>query len=206
MRNIQENPSMRFDIRPATPDDAPVIAGYINMSGQGVPLYSWKKAAGRTGDPLQIGADRVRREVGNLSYRNVKVAQADGSVAGMVLAYSTPNAGHNDLNGVPDYLRPFVRLEGKAAQSYYINALAVAPEFRRKGIASRLLHMAEQDAIALGAQRATAIVFAENQAARALFKDRGYEEQHTAPIAEHESHPYERTKLILMVLELPVQE
>ncbi len=57
----------------------------------------------------------------------------------------------------------------------YLFGLAVAPAYRRRGIAARLLDAAEQHARALGKRRMIAHVARDNAASLALFRRRGYD-------------------------------
>jgi ribosomal-protein-alanine N-acetyltransferase len=56
----------------------------------------------------------------------------------------------------------------------HINNLAVLPEFRRAGVATRLLTRVMQEGAALGARRATLEVRRSNEAARLLYERFGF--------------------------------
>ena len=47
--------------RPATKEDAAVLAQLVNMAGDGLPLYLWTKMAAG-GDPWEAGRQRAMRE------------------------------------------------------------------------------------------------------------------------------------------------
>ncbi|MBD3190895.1 MAG: GNAT family N-acetyltransferase [Candidatus Heimdallarchaeota archaeon] len=56
----------------------------------------------------------------------------------------------------------------------WINRLAVAPSARRKGIATKLLHVAEESLDDVGIEVYAALIKQENAASRVLFKKCGY--------------------------------
>jgi ribosomal-protein-alanine N-acetyltransferase len=63
----------------------------------------------------------------------------------------------------------------------HINTLAVAPEFRRRGIATRLMRRVLAETANEGARKATLEVRASNQAALALYERLGFRVTATRP-------------------------
>ncbi len=57
----------------------------------------------------------------------------------------------------------------------WVQRLAVHPEYRRRGIARRLVQEAEQAHAALGAYRTCLLTHRDNSAAQALYQSLGYE-------------------------------
>lgn len=57
----------------------------------------------------------------------------------------------------------------------WINRLAVHPDFRRRGIASRLVRTAERELRKEGLEMFAALIESGNRASEAMFRDAGYE-------------------------------
>ena len=49
-------------IRPATRQDAAALAEFVNMAGEGLPLYLWTGMAAASEDPWEVGRRRVGYE------------------------------------------------------------------------------------------------------------------------------------------------
>ena len=67
-----------------------------------------------------------------------------------------------------------VKLEAKAPGSWYVNVLATFPEFRRRGLALKLLGIAAEQARAIGAGALSVIVAGANERAARLYARAGY--------------------------------
>ena len=186
--------------RDARRDDARVLAQLIEIAGEGIPTYLWAQQAKPGQDPVGVGAARAARDDANFSYRNAVVAQAEGQVVGMLLAYPLPTPGLEDLAelpAIPELLRPLVELEYQVPGSYYINALAVLAAFRGSGIGAALLALAESRAGGAGCETLSVQVFAENEGAFRLYRRCGYDVVDRRPIVAHECYPYS-TEVLLM--------
>ena len=162
--------------RPATKADAPALAVLVDIAGEGMPAYMWStlKAPGQS--LLEVGRQRAQREQGGFSYRNSVVAEVDGEIAASLVGYRLDDPYDLDasLADTPDIVRPLVRLEARAPGSWYVNVLATFPEFRRQGIAGRLLEIAEQKAREQGAPSSSVIVASWNGPAARLYTSAGY--------------------------------
>lgn len=153
------------------------------------------------GLPLEL---RFVRSGSTTNYANSLVADSHGEAVGMLLGYSTEAAG---IEG-PDPAIPRERLimlepfrDLRVPDSYYISALAVLPQFRRRGAGSRLLEHAARCALALGLQRISLHVFAENCVARQFYEKRGFRVVGARPIVPHPRLAY-RGDLLSMVSEI----
>ena len=71
---------------------------------------------------------------------------------------------------------PLQELENLAPGTWYVNVLATYPAFRRRGVASHLLGLAEAAAAKAGSRGLSIIVADANVAARRLYEGRGYKE------------------------------
>jgi len=60
----------------------------------------------------------------------------------------------------------------------YIHRLAIKKEYRRRGIAKKLMNYAEAELIKLGAKRIDGLIFKENSISKSLLKKMGYEPAH----------------------------
>jgi len=80
-----------MNIRDATKDDVKDLAILINLAGEGLPMFLWRQMAEQGQDPLTLGAIRAARDEGLFSYRNARVFEIDGLVAGMMLGYLLPD-------------------------------------------------------------------------------------------------------------------
>jgi ribosomal protein S18 acetylase RimI-like enzyme len=127
------------------------------------------------------------------SYEVCLIAEDEGAVAGVLAAFAAADAG--------PYARRFVSLSARRlplpawagmirhlraaakvsptppAGSWYVDALAVSPDHRRRGVARTLLAAAESDARRAGAPVLALDTGFENTAAQALYASAGFTER-----------------------------
>ena len=180
-----------LNFRPGAKADASALAVLVDIAGEGLPAYLWSmlKAPGQS--ILEVGRDRAARETGGFSYRNAILAEAGGEVAACLVGYRVDDP--YDLSGlqeVPPLVRPLVLLESKAPGSWYVNVLATFPEFRRRGLGTALLGIAEQKAREQGAPALSVIVAGENEPAARLYKTAGYQTRAAEPIFAYPGCPH----------------
>lgn len=177
-------------IRNATKKDAHHLAFLINLAGEQLPEFHWRHMAGKGEDPMLFGARRAARDTGAFSYRNARVLEIDGAVAGMELSYLLPDPyeleGYDDL---PEVIRPLVELEAEAPGSWYINAIATYQTYRGRGVASKLMSGCEERARETGASILSLIVSSENRGAHSLYMKLGYQEAACRPVASYPGGP-----------------
>jgi ribosomal protein S18 acetylase RimI-like enzyme len=164
-------------LRPARKDDARALAELIDIAGEGFGTYLWSQAVGPGESALDVGMRRAQRDEGGFSYRNATVAEIDGNIAGLLLGYRLADPyDTGDLERLPALVRPLVELESVAPASWYVNALAAFPEFRNKGLGTRLLAEAETIARKAKALSLSIIVAEANEGAKRLYLRSGYAE------------------------------
>ena len=168
---------MPLRLRPATPQDADLLVRVIDMAGEGLTRVIWAGIGGPDADPLAIGRDRACRDTGGFSWRNALVAEQDGRPAGAIVTYLTGPAPDLPDAETPPLFVPLMALEALAPDTRYINALAVLPEARRRGVAQAL--MAAAPAGPLGH---SLIVSDTNTAAQALYGRLGFAEAARRPL------------------------
>ncbi|XKE46105.1 GNAT family N-acetyltransferase [Halomonas organivorans] len=172
-----------MNVRDARKDDARDLAYLINLAGEGMPEYLWRRMAGEGESPMAVGIERAGREEGGFSYRHARVCVHRGRVLGMILDYRLPDP--YDLAALadcPSVVRPLVRLEARVPGSWYINAIATCPDARGKGVARLLMAQAEASAIAAGCETLSLIVASENRPARRLYDRQGFDEIASLPV------------------------
>jgi len=180
--------------RPAVKEDAADLARLINFAGEGVPVYYWNKIKPVDQDVWAFGASRAARDEGAFSYRNAIVATVDGAVIGCAIRYVIDAAAdESDYASMPPMFVPMQQLEDLAVGSEYLNVLAVDPEFRGRGIGTRLCGMAEID----GNRDQTLIAFDTNTGAIKLYRSLGFEVEASRPMIK-EDWDGEAETLLLM--------
>jgi ribosomal protein S18 acetylase RimI-like enzyme len=125
------------------------------------------------------------------SYAVCTVAELDGRIAGVLAAYPVVEADRLSRRFVSltaprvppwgwprllRHLRAAAQVSPRPPQdALYVDALAVAPEFRRRGVARALLARAEAAAAGAGLAGVALDTGLHNEPARALYEDAGYE-------------------------------
>lgn len=174
------------------------MAKLMNMAGEGLPAWLWSQMAEPGDDPMAFGARRVAGTEGGFSYTHVHVAEVDDALAGMLLGYRLADPyDTSDLNNCPEVVRPLLKLESMAPGSWYVNAVATAPEFRGRGIGSRLMGLAEQLAGKSGAGRLSLIVAEANRGAVLLYERLGYETVATRRVIAFPDCPHDGNWILM---------
>lgn len=183
---------LRPPLRRATKEDGLALAELVDIAGDGVPSHLWSRSANSGQSPVEVGVERVSRENANFSYRNAMVAEVEGTVAAMMLAYRLPDEQDDvDPDELPDLIRPLVQLELEVPGSFYINALAAYPEYRGLGLGTRLLEAAHTLASEAACETLSLEVFERNEGAVRLYERHGYQEAARLPTVPHPSFSYE---------------
>jgi len=124
------------------------------------------------------------------SYVYCRVAEEGARVIGMAHAY--PIDGLADAPSDPrltaDRLAifaPAAPLYAQARGSYYINSVAVYPEYRGSGIGNHLMALATSDARQQGFAEPSLISFEQNIRAVALYRRLGFEIAARSPVVAH---------------------
>ncbi|MBP7241683.1 GNAT family N-acetyltransferase [Amaricoccus sp.] len=166
-------------LRPARREDAADLARLIDLAGEGLARHVWAGMAGPGEDPMAVGARRAARDEGAFSWRNAVAAEAAGAVAGALVTYRI--AAAEPVEGLPALFRPLQALENLAVGTQYVNAVAVCPRFRRRGVGRAL--MAEAARRSAGAAGLSLIVADANAGAIVLYRACGFAEAAREAIA-----------------------
>lgn len=167
---------LRF--RAARESDALNLACLIDSASRGLALWLWTTLRQPGQSAIEVGRDRIRNRSDIPSYyKNWIVAEIDGSVAGglsgLVLPIPHEGGNANDLN---DIFAPLLELEAIGAGTWYLNVLAVYPEYRGQGVGTALLEKAEEIARSTAASQVSIIVEDSNQDAARLYRRLGFVE------------------------------
>lgn len=168
--------------RPATIDDAPVLAELVNYAGEGLPHYLWGTLAEPGQEAWDVGYRRAAREEGSFSYRNAAIIERNGQCAGCLIGYEIPNEPEPMADDMPAMFVPLQELENLVPGTWYVNVLAVRPQFRGHGLGTQLLDLADKIAFSLGKRGLSVIVSDANTGARRFYERCGYCQNATRPM------------------------
>lgn len=162
-------------IRPATLRDATDLAAMVDMAGEGLPTYFWSQMVEAGQSPIEIGRMRAMREEGAFSYRNAQIAEVVGRIAGGLVSYAIADASDaSEIAEMHEIARPLALLEAEVPGYWYVNVLAVYPEFRGQGIGRELLSKADQLGREANSKGMAIIVASENVGALRLYERAEY--------------------------------
>ncbi|MBW6392061.1 GNAT family N-acetyltransferase [Billgrantia antri] len=182
---------MKATIRKAKIEDAPKLAGLMNMAGEGIPAYLWEQMAEPGEDVMAFGARRVAGSESGFSYTNAHVAVCDGAIAGILLGYRLPDPyDTGPLDEIPDIVRPLVEMEALVPGSWYVNAVAVDSAYHGQGVGHMLMVRAEQLADETHSKTLSLIVAEQNAAARRLYEKLDYQDHARRPIVQFPGCPH----------------
>jgi ribosomal protein S18 acetylase RimI-like enzyme len=162
-------------LRPARKADASALAVLVDIAGEGMPSFMWGRMKAPGQSLFEFGRSRGAREEGAFSYRNATVAEIGGEVTACLVDYRLADPYDiGSLDDASEFVRPLVLLEAKAPGSWYVNVLAAFPEFRGRGLGTRLLAHAEARARDNKCRKLSIIVASENVRAVRLYERTGY--------------------------------
>jgi ribosomal protein S18 acetylase RimI-like enzyme len=165
---------IRAPFRRAEQADASLLAELVNYAGEGLPHYLWGKLTQAGETAWDVGRRRAAREDGSFSYRNAIMIEHHGECAGCLIGYEIPDAPEPIAADMPAMFKPLQELENLAPATWYVNVLAVVPQFRGKGLGTELLRLADETGRALGKRGMSVIVSDGNTGARRLYERCGY--------------------------------
>jgi len=182
--------------RPARKPDCRTIASLYSISSDGVCDYIWTTMAKPGEDIVDVGQRRYEREEGLFSFRNCTVAELNGEIIGMLVAFPMhvePDATEKVVDPV---LAPYSALEED--NSYYICGMALFPPYRGLGVGSSFLALAESHARARKLAKLSLIVFEQNEGAKRLYLRNGYVEVARHPVVPHPLIRYTGDALLMV--------
>ncbi len=182
--------------RSAMKSECRTIASLYSISSDGVADYIWKNLAAVGEDMLDVGQRRYEREDSVFSYKNCVVAELEGKIVSMLVAFPMEvDEGPPDIE-IDPVLVPYSKLEED--NSYYICGMAVFPEYRGHGLGTRMLELAETQAKKQGFKKLSLIVFEQNQGAKRLYERHDYQEVSREPVVPHELIHYTGDALLMV--------
>ena len=180
-------------IRPARPEDEQDAVELLLASGGEV----YPRLAGSSERARSILTAAYRHPGNTASAEVVTVAEVDGRVAGALAAFPVAEGGRRarrymrlSLARLPPWCWPRAlrlfdsRRPAPPPRSLYVDSLATAPEFRRRGVARALLEYAAAEARERGCSHIALEAEVENSAARSLYRSTGFRETDTFPPLE----------------------
>ena len=169
------NQSARY--RPAQVSDALHLTCLIDSASRGLASWFWSTLRQPGQSVIEVGRHRIRTKMDSPSYyKTWTVAEIDGAVAGALTGRLIPIPyERGDVADLPPgVFAPLLELEAVAAGSWFLNVLAVLPEFRGQGLGSSLLNKAEEIAHGTGASQMSILVEEVNTGALKLYLRHGF--------------------------------
>ena len=158
-----------FVIREGKTEDAAVLRRVFEEASHGLAQYLWDVSLAGEPDRDRAILDRMACKIADPAAR-FRVCEVYGVPAGGILSYEKDDTPE-DAGDCGPLLRALVEAENDLTGTHYINALAVFPEFRRRGIARGLI-----DDVAAGAWQPLSLIAADvNADALRLYEAMGFE-------------------------------
>ena len=184
-------------IRPARRSDCVDIARLVLMSSDGIAEYIWRPHVFGRGSLIAVGTQRCARDDVPFSWTNCLIAEQGGRIAGSLHAVAIPAPLDDDAVDERD---PALRtlLEFSDRGSLEIRGLAVYPEFRGRGAATRMIAAAAAQARAKGLARLSVICFATNEAAIRFYRGFGFAERARTAAPAHPAFDHAGGEMLLL--------
>lgn len=173
-QDVPLNQNARY--RPAEESDALDLVCLVDMASRGLASWFWSTLREPGQSLIEVGRNRIRTKIESpLHYKRWTVAEINGVIAGGLAGRLIPIPyERGDAADLPDTLTPVLQLEELAAGFWYLNVLAVYPEFRGLGLGSALLRKGEEITRATGAWKISIIVEEANTGALKLYVRHGF--------------------------------
>lgn len=163
-----------LNIRKATKDDATLIAKVVAMAigEESAVLYG--------GDNyMNVFEEIALLEDSQYSYRNAFVAEINGNAVGAVVAYDGAEL-HSLRKATLEVIlkhtgRELQIADETDASEFYLDSLAVLPEYRGSGVGAKLIHAVKEKAFNEYNKNLGLLVDFENPDAERLYKSVGFE-------------------------------
>lgn len=188
-----------FEIRPATVDDATLIASLFLISSDGLAEYIWSRVSEPGETILEAGTRRYARTGVAFSYENCDIAELDGQAIGMAHSFPMDVDPDEPLTDDP-ILRPYSELEDDG--SLYLSGLAVVDGMRGQGVGSALMDAVHERARKIGRARVSLICFEANERAMKFYDRLGYREIDRHALVPHPSLHYSSGDAVLLVKDI----
>lgn len=162
-----------INIRKATINDIRLIAYAVgNAIGEAVmPMFCGT-------DWMNTIAEVASLETSQYSYRNALIAEVEGSPAGVIVAYDGARLEElrsETMKIIRKYKPDFTISEDETEPGeYYIDTLCVLPQYRKMGIATKLIAAIHEKALAEGHAQLGLIVDFDNPTAERLYTNLGF--------------------------------
>jgi len=172
-----------LQFRTATEYDCTELALIRDIAGRRMPSYLWSQEVGQGQSYFEYGRERIRTDANyNAYFKNWLVAEFQSKFVGAFFGFSVDDPYPDiDLNAVPECFRPCVELERIASGCWLLQAIAILPQYRGKGLARQLLGKAESIAKDSGTNRIALQVEEVNEVAFKTYQRNGYVEVDRRP-------------------------
>jgi GNAT superfamily N-acetyltransferase len=185
--------------RPARFSDSLDLAHLLCVAGGGLYEFLFDGIIPFT-TATEFLAAGVAADDSPITYRNCHVAlDVSGRVVGAANAFPADQLDTQPYPVVPperqEHIRAMLQLQDHG--SMFLNALAVNESCRGKGVGARLLDWAKARARDAGLDRLSLHVWADNAAARAFYKTRGFVDIAVADVAFHPRLPHQGGSVLM---------
>ena len=150
-----------------------------NLASHGFSQWFWQGAvlAGKADDAYAWGRSRFSKDHSIYGWKNARLATMDGLPAGACTSYIMPENDGEDAINEPEEFKPVVELFELATGHWFVDSLAVYPEYQGHKVGSALLDDSMQRAKAGSNNQASLVAEDSNTHALNLYKSRGFVEQ-----------------------------
>ena len=175
--------SNTLQFRTATEDDCTELALMLDVAGRRLPSYLWSQEVGQGQSYFEYGREKIRTDANyNAYFKNWLVAEFQSKFVGAFFGFSVDDPYPDiDLNAVPECFRPCVELERIASGCWLLQAIAILPQYRGKGLARQILGKAESVAKDSGTNKIALQVEEVNEIALKTYQRNGYVEVDRRP-------------------------
>ena len=172
-----------LQFRTATEDDCTELALMLDVAGRRLPSYLWSQEVRQGQSYFEYGREKIRTDTNRNSYfKNWLVAESQDKFVGAFFGFPVEDPYPEiDLDAVPECFRPCVELERVARGCWLLQAIAILPQYRGKGLARQLLGKAENVARDSGTKRIALQVEEVNEIAFNTYQKNGYIEVDRRP-------------------------
>ncbi len=187
-----------YILRDAHKEEARELAVLINHAGtgpnnNGIDIVGWTLDAEEGENPFDYGGRIIAAEDGNYSYNNMRVIACGGKIAAVAMSFVIVKKTAEDLEKIPDLFMVFSNLTQTTVGSYYLDSLAVMPEFRGRKFGRLMLEDTIEIARNRNDKKICLLAFDENKLAIGLYEKVGFKRISSLGVPDHPAMPYRGT-------------